>query len=126
MFADEYLTAYNHNNYRTHFIVDVSLFISNSAHGLLRCSIKRSKGSRFGMRIEFREEHKPPAHTMLWIQRPSSTERVEIGDYNPYCPLDSAIVAGHIVMEHYEKNGRHGTGNIRLSTWKSRNLQEWY
>ena len=33
-------------------------------------------------------------------------ERVEIcGDYNPYCPLDSAIVAGHIIMEHYEKMG---------------------
>ena len=59
-------------------------------------------------------------------ERPSyRAERVEMcGDYNPYCPLDSAIVAGHIVMEHYEKMGdmeqaisayRHG----RVGTYRN-------
>jgi len=59
-------------------------------------------------------------------ERPSyRAERVEMcGDYNPYCPLDSAIVAGHIIMEHYEKMGdmeqaisayRHG----RVGTYRN-------
>lgn len=40
-------------------------------------------------------------------EKPSyRAERVEMcGEYNPYCPLDSAIVAGCIIMEHYEKMG---------------------
>lgn len=46
------------------------------------------------------------------------------GEYNPYCPLQSAIIAGHIIMEHYEKMGdmeqaisayRHG----RVGTYRN-------
>ena len=59
-------------------------------------------------------------------EKPSyRAERVEMcGDYNPYCPLDSAIVAGCIIMEHYEKMGdmeqaisayRHG----RVGTYRN-------
>ena len=40
-------------------------------------------------------------------EKPSyRSERVEKwGEYNPYCPLDSAIIAGHIIMENYRIMG---------------------
>jgi hypothetical protein len=51
------------------------------------------------------------------------------GEYNPYCPLQSAIIAGHIIMEHYQAMGdmdgaisayRHGrTGTYKKGIdWK--------
>lgn len=40
-------------------------------------------------------------------EKPSyRAERVEKwGGYNPYCPLDSAIIAGYIIMENYRIMG---------------------
>lgn len=51
------------------------------------------------------------------------------GEYNPYCPLQSAIIAGHIVMENYRLLGDmdaaisaycHGAGGTRARgiDWK--------
>lgn len=80
--------------------------------------------SSFGKNIEHPDEYDTGDYGLH--EKPSyRAERVEMcGDYNPYCPLDSAIVAGHIIMEHYEKMGdmeqaisayRHG----RVGTYRN-------
>lgn len=61
--------------------------------------------SSFGKNIDHPDEYDTGDYGLH--EHPSyRAERVEMcGDYNPYCPLDSAIVAGHIIMEHYKAMG---------------------